>query len=160
MEIGAKIGAELAIKAANVNTPTDELLDLELAVCLSRACLRKRHLICAWEVMADIEHQTIEVPVRDKRCFPFGGDSASAAAPPAAGPAASPPPSGSAAPPPSSVGSQPSDPGSSAGNSCKSKNGLGGTCISTSACSGNGGSSEPGHCPGGDDIQVCCVCIY
>ena len=160
MEIGANIGAELAIKAANVNTPTDELLDLKLAVCLSRACSRKRHLICAREVIADIEYQTIDSPLGEKLCFAFGGDSASAAAPPAAGGPAASPPDGSAAPPPSGVGSQPSDPGSSAGNSCKSKNGLGGTCISTSACAGNGGSSEPGHCPGGDDIQVGYVCIF
>lgn len=111
--------------------------------------------------MADIEHQTIDFPLGNKLCFAFGGDSASAAAPPAAGgPAVSPPPGGPTPPPLSSGGSQPSDPGSSAGNSCKSKSGLSGTCISTSACAGNGGSSEPGHCPGGDDIQVCYRCKY
>lgn len=33
VEVGVNFGAELAIKAANVNTPTDELLDLKIAVC-------------------------------------------------------------------------------------------------------------------------------
>ena len=44
VEVGANIGAELAIKAANVKTPTDELLDLKLAVCSSRDFLRYRLL--------------------------------------------------------------------------------------------------------------------
>lgn len=95
---------------------------------------------------ADNEHQTIDFPIGDKLCFAFGDDSASAALPPAVG--------GPAGPPSSGGGSQPPGPGSGSGISCKNKNGLSGTCISTSACAGDGGSSEPGHCPGGDDIQV------
>ena len=37
---------------------------------------------------------------------------------------------------------------------CKIGNGTLGTCISTSDCSGNGGTSEAGHCPGAANIQV------
>lgn len=155
VEVGVNTGAELAIKAADVKTPTKELLDLPLAVCSSRDFFDTAFSICARQGLADFGHQTIDIPLGDKLCFAFGGDSASAAPPPAAGSSAvSPPPGGPAAPPPSSEVSQPSDPRSSTGNSCKSKNGLNGTCISTSACATDGGSSEPGHCPGGDDIQV------
>lgn len=38
---------------------------------------------------------------------------------------------------------------------CTANNGLFGSCISTSTCSKHGGVSEPGHCPGGTDIQCC-----
>lgn len=40
--------------------------------------------------------------------------------------------------------------------SCKIGNGTRGTCISTAACSSNGGTSEAGHCPGAANIQVSC----
>lgn len=43
----------------------------------------------------------------------------------------------------------------SGGGSCKVKSGLTGECMSTSACSRNGGQSEAGHCPGDEDIQCC-----
>jgi hypothetical protein len=34
-------------------------------------------------------------------------------------------------------------------------NGDAGLCVPTAACSGDGGQSTPGHCPGGNDIQCC-----
>jgi hypothetical protein len=39
--------------------------------------------------------------------------------------------------------------------SCKVNSGESGTCISTSSCASQGLKSEPGHCPGGTDIQCC-----
>ncbi|KAJ3292430.1 hypothetical protein HK104_005297 [Borealophlyctis nickersoniae] len=39
---------------------------------------------------------------------------------------------------------------------CTARNGLGGVCISTSACRSGGGVSDPANlCPGGNDIQCC-----
>ena len=40
--------------------------------------------------------------------------------------------------------------------SCKVKSGLSGECMPTGTCSQSGGQSEAGHCPGDEDIQVCC----
>ena len=39
--------------------------------------------------------------------------------------------------------------------SCTVNSGESGTCISTSSCASQGLKSEPGHCPGGTDIQCC-----
>jgi hypothetical protein len=36
-----------------------------------------------------------------------------------------------------------------------SDTGAGGTCIDTTTCSSEGGTSTPGYCPGPDDIQCC-----
>lgn len=104
--------------------------------------------------ITDNECKTVDFPIGDKLCFAFGKDGPPAGAPPSVGGG-----SAVAAPPPTPSGgaSQPSTPGSnSGGTSCKSDNGLSGTCIPTQACAGDGGSSEPGHCPGSHDIQVCC----
>ena len=38
---------------------------------------------------------------------------------------------------------------------CRINSGQSGVCISTSSCSGSGGSSQAGHCPGPIDIQCC-----
>ena len=47
-------------------------------------------------------------------------------------------------------------PSSTSPVTCIVNSGVSGTCISTSACSAKGGYySEPGHCPGGTDIQCC-----
>lgn len=48
---------------------------------------------------------------------------------------------------------------SSETSSCKTGNGTLGTCISTSDCSSNGGTSEAGHCPGTSDIQVSSISL-
>jgi hypothetical protein len=40
-------------------------------------------------------------------------------------------------------------------DSCTIDSGQKGECISTSACSTQGGHSEAGHCPGAADIQCC-----
>jgi hypothetical protein len=48
--------------------------------------------------------------------------------------------------------------GGSSYGSCKLPSGTAGTCISTSACSAKGGTSDPADlCPGGNDIQCCTV---
>lgn len=154
MEVGANFGAELAVKAANVNDPAKELLELKIAVGSSMD-LRVHGLNRARKLVADNGNQTIDFPLGDKLCFAFGEEGTSAAAPPNAGGPGAPPPSvGPGTPPPSSGVSQPSEPGSTGGTSCKSSNGLSGTCIPTDTCAGDGGSSEPGHCPGADNIQV------
>ena len=41
--------------------------------------------------------------------------------------------------------------------SCTVNSGASGTCISTSDCATQGGSSEAGHCPGASNIQCCTV---
>jgi hypothetical protein len=67
------------------------------------------------------------------------------------------PPASSSSPKPSASksSSQTSTATTAPATKCTANNGLFGTCISTNACSKQGGVSEAGHCPGGADIQCC-----
>lgn len=45
-------------------------------------------------------------------------------------------------------------PAPSTSNTCTTKAGLKGTCMAVGLCRSDGGVTEAGHCPGGNDIQV------